>query len=87
MIGKQVTVTYDYVVDEATKIAIFDGEFVKFDTSVDENGAEVIADTFAPIDACAVADEYLAKNIRIPDEFAPARECIQSRIAALQAVL
>ena len=87
MIDKQVTVTYDYKVDEGTKIAIFDGKFVKFDTAVDENGNEIIADFYTPIDACAVADLYLEQNARIPDEFAPARECIQSRINALQAIL
>ena len=74
MIAKPVTVTYN--VDEQTNIGILDGKYVKF---VDEVPQPII-----PAD---VMNEYVAAQIRVPDEFAEVREAVQTKINALQAVL
>lgn len=79
MIAKPVTVTY--AVDEQTNIGVLDGKYVKF--AVDETGVE----TSTPIIVADVMNEYVAAQIRIPDEFAEVREAVQTKINALQAVL
>ena len=79
MIAKPVTITY--CVDEQTNIGVLDGKYVKF--AVDEAGVE----TSAPILVADVANEYVAAQIRVPDEFAEIREAVQTKINALQAVL
>lgn len=81
MIAKTVTVTFDYMVDEATNIGVLDGKYVKF--AVDEAGVE----SNAPILPADVMNEYVAAQIRVPDEFAAVREAVQTKINALQAVL
>lgn len=79
MIAKPVTITYN--VDEATNIGVLDGKYVKF--AVDEAGAEISA----PILVADAANEYVAAQIRVPDEFPEIREAIQTKINALQSVL
>ena len=79
MIAKPVTVTYN--VDEQTNIGVLDGKYVKF--AVDEAGVEGSAEILV---ADAV-NEYVAAQIRVPDEFAEIREAVQTKINALQAVL
>ena len=79
MIAKPVTVTYN--VDEQTNIGVLDGKYVKF--AVDETGAE----TSEEVIVAYVANEYVAAQIRVPDEFAEIREAVQTKINALQAVL
>ena len=79
MIAKPVTVTYN--VDEQTNIGVLDGKYVKF--AVDETGAE----TSEEVIVAYVANEYVAAQIRVPDEFAEVREAVQTKINALQAVL
>ena len=74
MIAKPVTVTYN--VDEQTNIGILDGKYVKF---VDE-----VPQAILPADAM---NEYVAAQIRVPDEFVEVREAVQTKINALQAVL
>ena len=74
MIAKPVTITYN--VDEQTNVGILDGKYVKF---IDE-----VPQAILPAD---VMNEYVAAQIRIPDEFAEAREAVQTKINALQAVL
>lgn len=74
MISKPVTVTYS--VDEQTNIGILDGKYVKFD-----------GDVPADIIVADVVNEYVAAQIRVPDEFVEAREAVQTKISALQAVL
>ena len=79
MIAKPVTVTYS--VDEQTNIGVLNGKYVRF--AVDENGVETSVSVL-PAD---VMNEYVAAQIRIPDEFAEVRESVQTKINALQAVL
>lgn len=79
MIAKPVTVTYN--VDEQTNIGVLDGKYVKF--AVDEAGVEKSAEILV---ADAV-NEYVAAQIRVPDEFTEIREAVQTKINALQAVL
>lgn len=79
MIAKPITVTYN--VDEQTNIGVLDGKYVKF--SVDEAGVEDLKEIL-PADAM---NEYVAAQIRVPDEFAAVREAVQTKINALQAVL
>lgn len=79
MIAKAVTVTYN--VDEQTQVGVLDGKYVKF--AVDEAGVESSADILV----ADVMNEYVAAQIRIPDEFAEVREAVQTKINALQAVL
>ena len=74
MIAKPVTVTY--TVDEATNIGVLDGKYVKF---IDEAAQAIL-----PTDAM---NEYVAAQIKIPEEFAEVREAVQTKINALQAVL
>ena len=74
MIAKPVTITYN--VDEQTNIGILDGKYVKFDGDVPKD--IIVAD---------VVNEYVAAQIRVPDEFIEAREAVQVKINALQAVL
>ena len=74
MIAKPVTVTYN--VDEQTNIGILDGKYVKFDGDVPRD--IIVAD---------VVNEYVAAQIRVPDEFIEAREAVQITINALPAVL
>ena len=81
MIAKTVTVQYDYNVDEQTQIGVLDGKYVKF--AVDEAGVE----TFKEVLPADVMNEYVAAQIRVPDEFAEVREAVQTKINALQAVL
>lgn len=81
MIAKPVVVTYDYVMDEATKIAVCKGEYVKFTEA--EDGSE----SYAPILVADAMNEYVAAQIRVPDEFPEVREAVQIKINALQAVL
>lgn len=69
MIAKQVIITKDYLVDEATNVGIWNGEYAVFD----ENGA------WTPIDACAVARKYLEAALVIPPEFAAVRDCLEQR--------
>lgn len=85
MISKPVVITYDYVMDEATKVAVCDGKYIKFIEETAEDGTVVEKyDALLPAD---VMNEYVAAQIRIPDEFAEAREAVQTKINALQAVL
>lgn len=79
MIAKPVTVTYN--VDEQTDIGVLDGKYVKF--AVDEAGVE----SSAEILVADAVNEYVAAQIRVPDEFAEIREAVQTKINALQAVL
>ena len=79
MIAKPVTVTYN--VDEQTNIGVLDGKYVKF--AVDEAGVE----SSAEILVADAMNEYVAAQIRVPDEFAEIREAVQTKINALQAVL
>ncbi len=79
MIAKPVTVTYN--VDEQTNIGVLDGKYVKF--AVDEAGVE----SSAEILVADAVNEYVAAQIRVPDEFAEIREAVQTKINALQAVL
>ena len=79
MIAKPVTVTYN--VDEQTNIGVLDGKYVKF--AVDEAGVE----SSAEILVADAVNEYVAAQIRVPDEFAEVRESVQTKINALQAVL
>ena len=79
MITKTVTITY--CVDEATNIGVLDGKYVKFEMGVDN------VETSAPVLVADVANEYVAAQIRVPDEFAEVREAVQTKINALQAVL
>ena len=79
MIAKPVTITYN--VDEQTNIGVLDGEYVKF--AVDEAGVE----SSAEILVADAVNEYVAAQIRVPDEFAEIREAVQTKINALQAVL
>lgn len=81
MIAKTVTVQYDYNVDEQTQIGVLDGKYVKF--AVDEAGVETFKEVL-PADAM---NEYVAAQIRVPDEFIEVREAVQTKINALQAVL
>ena len=79
MIAKPVTITYN--VDEQTNIGVLDGKYVKF--TVDEAGVE----SSAEILVADAVNEYVAAQIRVPDEFAEIREAVQTKINALQAVL
>lgn len=79
MIAKPVTVTYN--VDEQTNIGVLNGKYVKF--SVDEAGVECSAEILV----ADIVNEYVAAQIRVPDEFAEVRESVQTKINALQAVL
>ena len=79
MIAKPVTVTYN--VDEQTNIGVLNGKYVKF--AVDEAGVE----SSAEILVADAVNEYVAAQIRVPDEFAEVRESVQTKINALQAVL
>ena len=79
MIAKPVTVTYS--VDEQTNIGVLDGKYVKF--AVDEAGVE----SSAEILVADAVNEYVAAQIRVPDEFAEIRAAVQTKINALQAVL
>lgn len=79
MIAKPVTVTYN--VDEQTNIGVLDGKYVKF--AVNEAGVE----SSAEILVADAVNEYVAAQIRVPDEFAEIREAVQTKINALQAVL
>ena len=79
MIAKPVTVTYS--VDEQTNIGVLDGKYVKF--AVDGAGVE----TSAEVLVADVMNEYVAAQIRIPDEFVAVREAVQTKVNALQAVL
>ena len=79
MIAKPVTITYN--VDEQTNIGVLDGKYVKF--AVDEAGVE----SSAEILVADAVNEYVAAQIRVPDEFAEVRESVQTKINALQAVL
>lgn len=79
MIAKPVTVTYN--VDEQTNIGVLDGKYVKF--AVDEVGVE----SSAEILVADAVNEYVAAQIRVPDEFVEIREAVQTKINALQAVL
>ena len=79
MIAKPVTVTYN--VDEQTNIGVLNGKYVKF--AVDEAGVE----SSAEILVADIVNEYVAAQIRVPDEFAEVRESVQTKINALQAVL
>ena len=79
MITKPVTVTYN--VDEQTNIGVLDGKYVKF--TVDEAGVE----SSAEILVADAVNEYVAAQVRVPDEFAGVREAVQTKINALQAVL
>ena len=79
MIAKPVTITYN--VDEQTNIGVLDGKYVKF--AVDEAGVE----NSAEILVADAVNEYVAAQIRVPDEFAEIREAVQTKINALQAVL
>jgi hypothetical protein len=79
VIAKPVTVTYN--VDEQTNIGVLDGKYVKF--AVDEAGVE----NSAEILVADAVNEYVAAQIRVPDEFAEIREAVQTKINALQAVL
>ncbi len=81
MISKTVTVSYDYNVDEQTNIGVLDGKYVKF--AVDEAGVE----SSAEILVADAVNEYVAAQIRVPDEFVEVREAVQVKINALQAVL
>lgn len=87
MITKQVTI--DYLVDEQTLIGALGGKYVQFAPAPEAvEGAEPVPEA-APVDiaACAAADVYLEKAVRVPDEFVEVRECVQKRIGALQAIL
>lgn len=85
MIAKPVTVTYDYLMDEATKIAVLEGKYVKFVEETAEDGS--VAEKKVDMLPADVMNEYVAAQIRVPDEFADVREAVQTKIAALQAVL
>ena len=74
MITKPVTVTYN--VDEQTNIGVLEGRYVKFTEDVPQN--------ILPAD---VMNEYVATQLRVPDEFVEVREAVQTKISALQAVL
>jgi hypothetical protein len=79
VIAKPVTITYN--VDEQTNIGVLDGKYVKF--AVDEAGVE----NSAEILVADAVNEYVAAQIRVPDEFVEIREAVQTKINALQAVL
>lgn len=85
MIAKPVTVTYDYIMDEATKIGVLDGKYVKFIEETAEDGS--VSEKIVDMLAADVMNEYVAAQIRVPDEFIEVREAVQTKINALQAVL
>lgn len=85
MIAKTVTVTFDYMVDEATNVGVLDGKYVKFVQETAEDGA--VSEKTVDMLPADVMNEYVAAQIRIPDEFADVREAVQTKINALQAVL
>ena len=85
MIAKPVVVTYDYVMDEQTKIAVCDGKYVKFSEVVAEDGS--VSEKYDALLPADVMNEYVAAQIRVPDEFAEVRDAVQVKINALQAVL
>lgn len=82
MIAKPVTVTYN--VDEQTNIGVLDGKYVKFE-SVDRPEGPV--EELREILVADAMNEYVAAQIRVPDEFPEVREAVQIKINALQAVL
>ena len=86
MIAKPVVVTYDYIVDEQTNIGLCNGAYAKFAAPDVENEAPVESVPMAILPA-DVMNEYVAAQIRVPDEFVEVREAVQTKINALQAVL
>ena len=82
MIAKVITVTYN--VDEQTDIGILDGKYVKFE-SIDR--PEGTVEELRDILVADAVNEYVAAQVRIPDEFAEVREAVQTKINALQSVL
>lgn len=89
MIAKTVTISVDYTVDEATQIGVtgpeFDREYVKFIQETADDGTTLErTETMLPAD---VMNEYVAAQIKVPDEFVEVREAVQTKINALQAVL
>lgn len=80
MISKPVTVSY--LVDEQTNIGVLDGKYVKFAAGPFEG-----PETPAPILVADVMNEYVAAQLRVPDEFGEVREAVQTKISALQSVL
>jgi len=85
MIAKSVTVVYDYNVDEQTQIGILDGKYVKFVQETAEDGS--VSEKTVDMLPADVMNEYVAAQIRVPDEFVEVREVIQTKVNALQAVL
>ena len=85
MIAKPVVVTYDYVMDEQTKVAVCNGEYVQFSEVTAEDGS--VSEKYAPILVADAVNVYVAAQLRVPDEFAEVREAVQVKIDALQAVL
>ena len=83
MIAKPVTVTYN--VDEQTNIGVLDGKYVKFTEVAVEDGS--VSEKYDEILVADAVNEYVAAQIRVPDEFAEVREAVQTKINALQAVL
>ena len=85
MIAKPVTIVYDYVMDEQTKIAVCNGEYVKFTENVAEDGS--VSESYAPLLVADAVNEYVAAQIKVPAEFPEVRAAVQTKVDALQAVL
>ena len=85
MIAKPVTVVYDYVMDEATKIAVCNGAYVKFIEETAEDGT--VSERYESVLVADVVNEYVAGQIKVPAEFVEIRNAVQTKIDALQAVL
>jgi len=83
VIAKPVTVTYS--VDEQTNIGVLDGKYVKFIEVAVEDGS--VSEKYDEILVADAVNEYVAAQIRVPDEFAEIREAVQTKINALQSVL
>lgn len=82
MIAKPVTVTYS--VDEQTNIGVLDGKYVRFENL---DGPEGPVEELREILVADAVNDYVAAQVRVPDEFAEVREAVQTKINALQAVL
>lgn len=83
MIEKTITIAYN--VDEQTNIGVLGGKYIKFMQETAEDGS--ITETPVDILPADVMNEYVAMQVKVPEEFAEVREAVQTKINALQAVL
>lgn len=75
VISRQVTV--DFLVDESTGIGKYGELYVRFQPD----------GMYAPVTVCDAATAYIDAQAKVPAEFGEVAECINKRIAALQALL